>query len=1069
MFTLNSIVGLRGVAIWTLQISLLLVLSIPLVPAQVGEPAQSLLQSEKLHPALLEMSSEEPGQIVRVIALGSGTLDAMAHEIAALGGDVVRELAIINGLVVDIEAQDVPRLAQSPNISRVSPDAPTLKSAEFGEGEMVLQEQFSRRNGIDSVNWNWFEVGEEDGFEAGDIATTLFLGGTVEGLRMQTAGKGIQTSVDLELAGRVTLSLAYRRKGFASESDAMRIEVSQDGGVSWQLIERLAGPVSDPLLQIERFDLSAYAAPQTSIRIIGEEGLSSRARFYIDYVQLNWELDQIYRANQLVLPYVSGGNSAPRMSAATAGQFVRDEFNSISYANNDGTVDWAGDWIEIGESNGVTSDDVQVTNFPGGSSVLGLRVREGEGAMRQVDLSGVSSATLNFEYRLVNFDSHDWTTVEVSSDGGASWTELVRYDESYGDDLTADTFDISAYASANTFIRFMPSESQDSGKRTFFKNVEVVFDGSGDPSPSFSGAGIVLDEFSVQSYGNNDGNVDWLGPWIEVDDNGSPSGGDITVEVDDCPDRASRCVEFDSDADEDSYIERGVDLTGAESAVLTFDYYKDDSDGEFELEVSSNNGPWIELEEYRDEEKVFGESFDLTPYISANTRIRFRLADRDSGAHYYIDNVQIEYGCGDCIDTSNLSSTYTRAISAHRLWNKRPRRQGKEVTVAVLDSGIADHPDLMDSDGSRVIQRVDFTGGEGQVDDFYGHGTHVAGAIAGDGERSNGSYIGVAPKAKLIDVKVTDDFGAGSTSDVVAGLEWVLMNKDYYNIRVVNMSLNSTMAESYHDSPLDLAVEILWFNGIVVVVSSGNNGDDANADILYAPANDPFVITVGAVDDMGTEDRTDDQLSAFTAHGVTADGFHKPEIFVPGSDIIAPLAADDANLALDHPSHTLQGPDGSYYFRMSGTSMASAIAAGAVALLVEDEPQLTPDQVKHRLMASGTPFMNGTYIDIEEATDGESYGQANQGVMPHMVLARMALMAYWASQNGGENIDWSNLNWSSVNWNSVNWNSVNWNSVMMDDQTRYGEMMRGIDEGEPELQSAGLAPALYLPVVSSGN
>jgi serine protease AprX len=376
-------------------------------------------------------------------------------------------------------------------------------------------------------------------------------------------------------------------------------------------------------------------------------------------------------------------------------------------------------------------------------------------------------------------------------------------------------------------------------------------------------------------------------------------------------------------------------------------------------------------------------------------------------------------GCNaPCISTGNLKSSYPQSVRAKNVWNVSPGfRQGQGIGVAVLDSGITPHPDL----GNRVVANVT-VGTSTVVTDTYGHGTHVAGIIGGDGTVSNGTYIGIAPKVNLVNVKISNDAGAASAADVVAGLQWVNDNKGIYNIRVVNLSLNSSVAESYNVDPIDAAVEILWFNKVVVVVSAGNDGKNA----LNPPANDPFVITVGAIDDKGTGSTSDDRMPAFSGYGTTSDGFAKPDLVAPGVNLISDLAGSQAALPAQHPDHLTSGFTGaSAYFRMSGTSMAAPVVAGAVALLLQDEPNLTPDQVKYRLISTvhalagaAGPGIGAGLLNIEAALKGSSTQSANTGIPASQML--------WT---GNEPVTWNSINWNSINWNSINWNSVNWNSI----------------------------------------
>jgi serine protease AprX len=385
--------------------------------------------------------------------------------------------------------------------------------------------------------------------------------------------------------------------------------------------------------------------------------------------------------------------------------------------------------------------------------------------------------------------------------------------------------------------------------------------------------------------------------------------------------------------------------------------------------------------------------------------------------------------CTQCIDTSKLATAYVRSIRADQVWNNSPYLQGQGIGVAVVDSGINSNGDLFTSAGiNRQVADVRFNSDSNQTaTDGYGHGTHVASILGGDGSESGGQYIGVAPMVNIINVKVSNDNGSAMMKDVVAGLQWVLNNKNTYNIRVVNLSLNSSVAESYNTSPLDAAVEILWFNKIVVVVSAGNYGFGA----LYPPANDPFAITVGAADDKGTNNISDDGMASFSAYGQTTDGFNKPDLVAPGTNIVARLVNQNMGLASAHSANKV----GSQYFRMSGTSMAAPVVSGAVALLLQDEPGLTPDQVKYRLTATANKSWSGYssaksgagYLDVYAAVRGTTTQSANTGLLASRLLSSGSTPITWGSV-GWNSVGWNTVGWNSVGWNSVGWNSVGWNS-----------------------------------------
>lgn len=345
-------------------------------------------------------------------------------------------------------------------------------------------------------------------------------------------------------------------------------------------------------------------------------------------------------------------------------------------------------------------------------------------------------------------------------------------------------------------------------------------------------------------------------------------------------------------------------------------------------------------------------------------------------------------------------------------------RQGDDMAIAVVDSGMLWSDDYRD----RVIASVNFNASQHVASDKYGHGTFVATTVAGDGMHSKGQFMGIAPRANLVNVRISDDQGVSTESDVVAGLQWILENKDRYHIRVANLSLNSSVAQSYHTSPMCAAVEVLWGHGIVVVVSAGNNGTST----LYPPANDPFVITVGATDDHQTVLMQDDAVASFSAYGVTEMGQVKPDLVAPGQNVIMYLPdAHSLTMPQAHPDHLLYGGE---FFKMSGTSISAPMVAGAVAILLQDEPGLTPGQVKFRLMATANkswPGYNVTrsgagYLDISAALRGNTTDNADIGIPASKLLGIDGTIPAWGSVN------WSSVNWSSVNWSSVNWSSDHW-------------------------------------------
>jgi serine protease AprX len=390
------------------------------------------------------------------------------------------------------------------------------------------------------------------------------------------------------------------------------------------------------------------------------------------------------------------------------------------------------------------------------------------------------------------------------------------------------------------------------------------------------------------------------------------------------------------------------------------------------------------------------------------------------------------------INISELQSAYPAATDAIDAWNKPDANvTGKGVGVAVIDTGIAGQMTDFEVKGrsneSRVIASAVTNPGATSARDTYGHGTHVAGIVGGNGaERSNGDslqnkYIGVAPEANLISVKVSDDAGNATVLDVIYGLQFAVDNKAAYNIRVVNLSLESTTANSYKTDPLDAAVESAWLKGLVVVAAAGNRGSDADA-VQYAPGNDPYAISVGALDDQMSQADGDDSRPNWSSRGLTQDGFAKPDIHAPGAHIVSTLAPSSAFATLC-PTCIVQYQ----MIRAGGTSMAAPMVAGAAALLLQKYPNLTPNQVKGVLTASAR-MVNGRFpaVDAYAAIRAVSAGNvpvANQSLTPNtLVSASTGDIDYsrsswsrssWSTADGGLTADFARSSWSRSSWSST--------------------------------------------------
>ena len=383
-----------------------------------------------------------------------------------------------------------------------------------------------------------------------------------------------------------------------------------------------------------------------------------------------------------------------------------------------------------------------------------------------------------------------------------------------------------------------------------------------------------------------------------------------------------------------------------------------------------------------------------------------------------------------------LATSYNASIQTPHLWNTY-RGTGRGVGVAVVDTGIAgDLPDFRVSatdTRSRVIGSAVVHPDATTATDEYGHGTHVAGIIAGnssnrdEGDPLKGKYMGVAPNANLVSVKVSDDEGNATVLDVIAGIQFAVDHKAEYNIRVLNLSLESTTAESYKTDPLDAAVEAAWFKGIFVVAAAGNRGPGGDA-VHHAPGNDPYIVTVGAVDDNGTKEIADDAPTSWSSRGTTQDGFAKPDIYAPGAKIVSNLAPGSEYTTLCDECVTGEGQ----YIRAGGTSMAAPMVAGAAAIGFQLDPTMSPNRAKALLRDSDRELTESidelSLVDAARRFFGDGGRLANQGLEPNEYIDPVS-----------HEIDYTRSRWSRSRWSDASellrsrWSRSSWSMVPADE------------------------------------
>jgi serine protease AprX len=413
----------------------------------------------------------------------------------------------------------------------------------------------------------------------------------------------------------------------------------------------------------------------------------------------------------------------------------------------------------------------------------------------------------------------------------------------------------------------------------------------------------------------------------------------------------------------------------------------------------------------------------------------------------------------------NLTST----MKANDLW--RAGITGQGVDVALIDSGVVPVNGL--SARGKVVRGPDLSF-ESQAEnlqhlDTFGHGTHMAGIIAGRDDglvqsdyTSHDNFTGVAPDARIVSIKVATSSGATDVSQVLAAIDWVVQhrNDNGMNIRVLNLSFGTDGIQDYTLDPLTYAAEVAWRRGIVVVVAAGNSGYGTAK--LNNPAYDPYVIAVGADDTRGTPTTDDDVIPPWSSRG---DGTRNPDVVAPGKSV-ASLRTPNSAIDVQHP----EGRINSRLFRGSGTSQAAAAVSGAAALLLSQRPNLTPDQVKKLLTSTAVPlpaadpvaqgsglvhlkaaaaaptplytqdFPLATGIGSLEAARGSAHVATPEGVElrgEKDIFGRSWDGSTWSGSS------WSGSSWSGGSWNGSTWSGSSWSGSSWSGSTWSGSTWSG--------------------------
>ena len=462
-----------------------------------------------------------------------------------------------------------------------------------------------------------------------------------------------------------------------------------------------------------------------------------------------------------------------------------------------------------------------------------------------------------------------------------------------------------------------------------------------------------------------------------------------------------------------------------------------------------------------------------------------KLASQDGLRAITLDRKVSPQGGGS---STSPNSVYDQAVRADDTWATGV--DGTGVTVALIDTGIANVGDL----AGRVLPITDDLrgttspcvnlSGESTCADSYGHGTFIAGLIAGSGAASGGAYTGVAPGANLVSIKIAGRDGSADVSNVIAGIQWAVSFKDRYGIKVLNLSLGTDGTQTYRTDPLNYAVEKAWASGIAVVVAASNRGPSAGT--IAKPGDDPWVITVGAVDDRGTPGLGDDAVPNFSSRGPTAaDGLAKPDVVAPGAHVVS-LRAPGSAIDTQFPDYI-----GTAYRKGSGTSMATGVVSGTVALILQANPGMAPDRLKYALTATARGdasndrmAVGSGLVDAYSAAYTAPAGVANQGlarsnglgtldasrgsvrvqttsVFPTIVSGLLTAQLLLWSPLVYTTTSWTGSSWYGSSWYGSSWYGSSWYGSSWYGSSWYGSSWYGQPDGSSWYGSSWYGSSWY--------